>query len=103
MASRTSNRSTKAVTCIESTESDNNDEIDASETTNQHDNETQVRSVSVRRKRTIDDEDWNAQNEGIANDDDEEEIADDDTSDNDRDVTRKVKGTRSVESVYDFG
>ena len=105
MATRTSSRSTKAVKFVDSVESDNNEETEPSIQMKVEEKKPGTRSMAVRRKRTNDDQDWNAQNEHVEHDEEEEEdeLPDDDASEIERDVTKKFKANRSMDSVYDFG
>ena len=110
MATRTSSRSTKAVKFVDSVESDNNEETEPVTRMKVEEKKPGTRSMAVRRKRTNDDQDWNAQNEHVEHDEEEEEedddadeLPDDDASEIERDVTKKFKANRSMDSVYDFG
>ena len=104
MATRTSNRSTKAVKFIDSTgDSDVNEDMDQSTDIKVEQKKPSIRTNHVRRKRTNDDEEWNAQNEQIDDEEDDDNIHDEDTNYTERDATKKFKTNRSVESVYDFG
>ena len=108
MATRTSSRSTKAVKFVDPAESDNNDEADPPTPVKVEETKPRVRSTNIRRKRTNDDQDWDAQNEQVEDDDDEvdddaDEMLEADASETERDVTKKFKANRSMDSVYDFG
>lgn len=102
MTTRTSNRSTKAVKFIDSApESDANEDVDPS-IDMKADEKKIRRNIGLRRKRANDDEEWNAQNEQIE-DEEDEEIRDDTPTDDELDATKKFQVNRSLDSVYDFG
>ncbi|CAF1162145.1 unnamed protein product [Adineta steineri] len=105
MATRTSTRSTKAVKFVDSTNDDDEHEFDTSEAPiiKVEPKKAKPRGRPRRnRSSNDDDEEWDAGNEHIENDDEEDE----EVSEGDEDVTKKFKTNpvnRSIDSVYDFG
>ena len=109
MATRASNRSTKAVKFLQSAESDENADSSKSMRVKIEEKKTRGRPSNTRRNRRDDDndEEWDEANEANDDDDDEEEedaiSPEDEGSDNEQDATKKFKANRSINSVYDFG
>ena len=108
MATRASSRSTKAVTFLQATESDDNADASKSMRVKIEEKKTRGRPSNTRRNRTDDDndEEWDEANAADDNDDDDEDDAnspEDEETDNEQDATKKFKANRSINSVYDFG
>lgn len=105
MATRTSNRSTKAVKFVDGVESDTNEDFDAPARLPNEEKKVRGRSNAARRKRNNDDEDWDAQNEqnGDEQHDDDDEDEENENNLPNQDATKKFKGNQTTDSVYDFG
>ena len=105
MATRASSRSTKAVTFLQATESDDNADASKSMRVKIEEKKTRGRPSNTRRNRTDDDNDEEWDEANAADDDDEDDAIspEDEETDNEQDATKKFKANRSINSVYDFG
>lgn len=109
MATRTSQRATKAVKFVDSAESEGEDFEKVSSTQMKTEaKKSRGRPPNSRRTRTTDDDDeWNAANEQIDDNEDDDDDDNDDDEENvnqtGRDVTKKFHANRATDSVYDFG